>query len=44
LFEAASFNFSSNFSQIRGTAKKIVGLAHKRVSIRVPYNASGLAK
>jgi len=41
---AASFNLSSNFSQIRGTAKNKVGLAQCKVSTRLPYKASDLAK
>jgi hypothetical protein len=39
-----SFNFSSNFSHTLGTEKKSVGLASFKVSTRLPYKASGLAK
>jgi hypothetical protein len=41
---AMAFSLSSNFSQTRGTAKNIVGLAHTKVSTNVPCKASGLAK
>ena len=41
---AISFNFSSNFSQILGTAKNTVGLAQVKLYTKVPDNASVLAK
>jgi hypothetical protein len=40
---AIALSLSSNFSQTRGTAKNIVGLAHVNVSTKVPCKASGLA-
>jgi hypothetical protein len=40
---AISFNLSSNFSQILGTAKNNVGFPHYKVYTNVPYKASGLA-
>jgi len=44
LVAAIAFSLSSNFSQTRGTAKNMVGLAQTKVSTNVPCKASGLAK
>jgi hypothetical protein len=41
---AISLSFSSNFSQTRGTARNIVGLAHYSVRTSEPERASGFAK
>ena len=44
LLKAIAFIFSSIFSQTLGTLKKKVGLISLKVSINLPYRASGVAK